>query len=88
VDTRTTPKSNSWTRLRSLPCKHGLEGPRLAFAFGHSFRIGSTTTYLRAGVNPKVVKKMARDAFLRYWRNTEDIFASHASNLSWFDFAI
>jgi integrase len=58
---------------------------------GHSFRIGGTTTYLRAGVNPKVVKKMGRwtsDAFLLYWRNTEEIFASHASNLSWVDFAI
>jgi hypothetical protein len=58
---------------------------------GHSFRIGGTTTYLRAGVDPKVVKKMGRwtsDAFLLYWRNTEEIFASHASNLSWVDFAI
>jgi hypothetical protein len=58
---------------------------------GHSFRIGGTTTYLCAGVDPKVVKKMGcwtSDAFLLYWRNTEEIFASHTSNLSWVDFAV
>jgi integrase len=58
---------------------------------GHSFRIGSTTSYLRTGVNPLVVKKMGRwssDAFLLYWRNNEELFATHASNLSFVDFDI
>jgi integrase len=58
---------------------------------GHSFRIGGTTSYLRTGVSPLVVKKMGRwssDAFLLYWRNNEELFAAHASNLSFVDFDI
>jgi len=58
---------------------------------GHSFRIGGTTAYLRNGVPPTIVKKMGRwssDAFLLYWRDNEEIFASHASNLDFIDFDI
>jgi hypothetical protein len=53
---------------------------------GHSFRIGGTTSFLRAGVNPKVVKQMGRwksDAFLIYWRELEDIFTMHAGMIDW-----
>jgi hypothetical protein len=58
---------------------------------GHSFRIGGTTALLRSGVNPDIVKKMGRwssDAYLRYWRNTEELFEAHAARVSWVDFAI
>lgn len=58
---------------------------------GHSFRIGGTTSLLRSGVDPKIVKKMGRwssDTFLRYWRNLEEIFADHTANLNWVDFSL
>jgi hypothetical protein len=53
---------------------------------GHSFRIGGTTSLLRAGVDPKVVKQMGRwksDAFLIYWRGLEEIFSTHAGMIDW-----
>ena len=54
---------------------------------GHSFRIGGTTELLLTGIPPDIVKKSGRwssDAFLRYWRSTEDIIDTHtrpSSNL-------
>jgi hypothetical protein len=53
---------------------------------GHSFHIGGTTSFLRAGVDPNVVKQMGRwksDAFLIYWRALDDIFSAHASMINW-----
>jgi hypothetical protein len=53
---------------------------------GHSFRIGGTTSFLRTGVDPKVVKQIGRwksDAFLTYWRGLEEIFSSHAGMIDW-----
>jgi hypothetical protein len=53
---------------------------------GHLFRIRGTTAFLRAGVDPKVVKQMGRwksDAFLIYWRALDDIFSAHASMIDW-----
>ena len=58
---------------------------------GHSFRIGGTTALLRSGVDTEIVKKMGRwssDAYLRYWRNVEELFETHAARLNWVDFAI
>jgi len=58
---------------------------------GHSFRIGGTTAYLMAGVDPDIVKKMGRwssDAFLRYWRNVNGIFEAHASSIEFADFTL
>jgi hypothetical protein len=55
---------------------------------GHSFRIGGTTALLCSGVHPEIVKKMGRwtsDAFLQYWRSLGQLFAQHASNVSWDD---
>jgi hypothetical protein len=51
---------------------------------GHSFRIGGTTTFLLAGVDPNVVQKSGRwasDAFLKYWRNNKKIVAQHLSDI-------
>jgi hypothetical protein len=58
---------------------------------GHSFRIGGTTALLRSGINIQVVKKMGRwssDAYLRYWRNVQELFADHATNVHWVDFVV
>jgi hypothetical protein len=58
---------------------------------GHSFRIGGTTSLLRAGVSPYIVKKMGRwssDAYLRYWRDLKELFTDHAANIDWVDFTI
>jgi hypothetical protein len=58
---------------------------------GHSFRIGGTTAYLMAGVDPDIVKKMGRwssDAFLRYWRSVNGIFEAHASSVEFVDFTL
>ncbi|KAJ3816375.1 hypothetical protein F5880DRAFT_1494351 [Lentinula raphanica] len=54
---------------------HGI--PRIT---GHCFRIGGTTHYLLAGVSPDVVKALGRwksDAFLRYWRNLDQLATIH-----------
>lgn len=51
---------------------------------GHSFRIGGTTELLARGVNPSIVKVMGRwssDAFLRYWRDLEEVVPIHAQLL-------
>jgi hypothetical protein len=66
--------------------RHGF----LRFA-GHSFRIGGTTSLLRAGVNPDIVKKMGcwhLDAFPIYWHNLQDLFADHAADMTFVDFAV
>jgi len=58
---------------------------------GHSFRIGGTTALLAAGVNPNVVKMLGRwssDAYLLYWRNLEEIFATNVANIKWVDFEV
>jgi len=58
---------------------------------GHSFRIGGTTALLRSGINIQVVKKMGRwssDAYLRYWRNVQELFADHATDVHWVDFVV
>jgi hypothetical protein len=58
---------------------------------GHSFRIGGTTSLLRAGVSPYIVKKMGRwssDAYLRYWRDLKELFTDHAANIDWVDFTL
>jgi hypothetical protein len=58
---------------------------------GHSFRIGGTTAYLMAGVDPDIVKKMGRwssDAFLRYWRSVNGIFEAHASSVEFVEFTL
>jgi hypothetical protein len=58
---------------------------------GHSFRIGGTTAFLMAGVDSDIVKKMGRwssDAFLRYWRNVNGIFETHASSVEFVDFTL
>ncbi|KAJ4499666.1 hypothetical protein C8R41DRAFT_814741 [Lentinula lateritia] len=47
---------------------------------GHCFRIGGTTYYLLAGVNPDVVQVFGRwksSAFLKYWRNLESLASLH-----------
>lgn len=47
---------------------------------GHCFRIGGTTHYLLSGVSPDIVKALGRwrsDAFLRYWRNIEELARVH-----------
>ncbi|KAJ3804656.1 hypothetical protein F5876DRAFT_53110, partial [Lentinula aff. lateritia] len=47
---------------------------------GHCFRIGGTTHYLLAGVNPDVVQVFGRwksSAFLKYWRNLESLASLH-----------
>ena len=44
------------------------------------------TSFLRAGVDPKVVKQMGcwkSDAFLLYWRELEEIFSDHAAMIDW-----
>jgi len=64
---------------------HGLSTIRFT---GHSFRIGGTTALLRSGIQSEIVKKMGRwssDAYLRYWRNVEELFADHASAVNWID---
>ncbi|KAF9536812.1 hypothetical protein CPC08DRAFT_745502 [Agrocybe pediades] len=51
---------------------------------GHCFRIGGTTEYLLCGVDPNVVRIMGRwssDAFMRYWRNIDELVPTYASNL-------
>lgn len=51
---------------------------------GHSFRIGGTTYYLLANVDPEVVKTMGRwssDAFKRYWRDLEKLGVLHVELL-------
>ncbi|KAJ3765580.1 hypothetical protein FB446DRAFT_767656 [Lentinula raphanica] len=50
---------------------------------GHCFRIGGTTHYLLAGVSPDVVKALGRwksDAFLRYWRNLDQLATIHVGD--------
>jgi hypothetical protein len=52
---------------------------------GHSFRIGGTTHLLLSGVPPDVVKTTGRwssDAFLRYWRSTEQIASIYLEGAS------
>ncbi|GAA5895327.1 hypothetical protein JCM5296_002376 [Sporobolomyces johnsonii] len=47
---------------------------------GHSWRIGGSTFYLLADVNPDIVKKCGNwksDAFLRYWRKITIIAAKN-----------
>jgi hypothetical protein len=56
---------------------------------GHSFRIGGTTGSLMASIDPDIVNKMGRwssDAVLRYWRNVNGIFETHASSIKFVDF--
>jgi len=51
---------------------------------GHSFRIGGTTHYLIARVDPQVVKAMGRwksDAFQKYWRSLDALAALHTEHL-------
>jgi hypothetical protein len=51
---------------------------------GHSFRIGGTTTLLRNGVPPDVVKELGRwssDAFHEYWRDVPSIATRHVEFL-------
>ncbi|KAJ1305210.1 hypothetical protein OPQ81_000239 [Rhizoctonia solani] len=51
---------------------------------GHSFRIGGTTTLLRNGVPPDVVKELGRwssDAFHVYWRDIPEIATRHVEFL-------
>jgi hypothetical protein len=51
---------------------------------GHCFRIGGTTFYLLAGVNPEVVKAFGRwksSAFLRYWRSLDSLAILHIHHL-------
>jgi hypothetical protein len=58
---------------------------------GHSFRIGGTTSLLRAGVSPHIIKKMGRwssDAYLCYWHDLKDLFMDHAANIDWVDFNV
>lgn len=65
-------------------CNNVWSGMGLARYTGHSFRIGGTTMFLRLGVDPGVVKKMGRwksDAFQLYWRDLDNIFKLHASNV-------
>ncbi|KAJ3710039.1 hypothetical protein C8R42DRAFT_649027 [Lentinula raphanica] len=57
---------------------HGI--PRIT---GHCFRIGGTTHYLLAGISPDVVKTLGRwrsDAFLRYWRNLDQLATIHVGD--------
>ncbi|KAJ3831111.1 hypothetical protein F5878DRAFT_636411 [Lentinula raphanica] len=57
---------------------HGI--PRIT---GHCFRIGGTTHFLLAGVAPDVVKALGRwksDAFLRYWRNLDQLATIHVGD--------
>ncbi|KAJ3768134.1 hypothetical protein FB446DRAFT_650975 [Lentinula raphanica] len=57
---------------------HGV--PRIT---GHCFRIGGTTHYLLAGVSPDIVKALGRwksDAFLRYWRNLDQLATIHVGD--------
>ncbi|GAA5932158.1 hypothetical protein JCM1841_001213 [Sporobolomyces salmonicolor] len=47
---------------------------------GHSWRIGGSTFYLLAGVNPEIIKKCGNwssDAYLRYWRNVSIVAAQN-----------
>lgn len=48
----------------------------LQTVLGHSFRIGGATKLLLSRVDPWIVMKQGRwssKAFLRYWRNIEEI---------------
>jgi hypothetical protein len=52
---------------------------------GHAFRIGGTSTLLRNGVAPDIVRELGRwssDAYFRYWRDLPAIASSHAAHLS------
>ncbi|KIM22094.1 hypothetical protein M408DRAFT_29036 [Serendipita vermifera MAFF 305830] len=58
---------------------------------GHSFRIGGTTAYLMAGIEPSFVKVMGRwssDAFLRYWRKLDELFTTHVNKTDFVDFDV
>ncbi|KDN34222.1 hypothetical protein RSAG8_12690, partial [Rhizoctonia solani AG-8 WAC10335] len=51
---------------------------------GHSFRIGGTTTLLKNGVPPDIVKELGRwssDAFHEYWRDVPSIAANYVEYL-------
>ncbi|KAI0371582.1 hypothetical protein BV20DRAFT_922358, partial [Pilatotrama ljubarskyi] len=65
-------------------CNHVWQAHGVPRTTGHSFRIGGTTELLARGVDPSVVKIMGRwssDAFLRYWRDLEDIVPLHTQLL-------
>lgn len=73
-----TPKG--WTALDRNKfmsrCNAIWESKGLQTVLGHSFRIGGATHLLLSGVDPWVVMKQGRwssKAFLRYWRNIEEI---------------
>ncbi|KAF8599400.1 hypothetical protein BDV93DRAFT_477440 [Ceratobasidium sp. AG-I] len=66
-------------RCNEIWSNHGLE----RFT-GHAFRIGGTSTLLRNGVDPNIVKELGRwssDAFFKYWRDIPAIASNHANRL-------
>ncbi|KAJ3770232.1 DNA breaking-rejoining enzyme [Lentinula raphanica] len=71
-------KSTFLSACNGIWSTHGI--PRIT---GHCFRIGGTTHYLLAGVSPDVVKALGRwksDAFLRYWRNLDQLATIHVGD--------
>jgi hypothetical protein len=57
----------------------------------HLFRIGGTTSPLRAEVSPYTVNEMGRwssDAYLHYRRDLKELFTNPAANIDWVDFAV
>lgn len=67
------------SRCNEIWKKHGL-----GRYTGHCFRIGGTSYFLLAGVNPDVVKSFGRwksDSFLRYWRSLDQLAVRHLENL-------
>jgi hypothetical protein len=64
----------------------------LPYISGHSFKIGGTTSLLRAGASPYIVNKLERwpsDAYLHYLRDPENkLLTDHAANIDWVDFTI
>ncbi|KAG8952220.1 hypothetical protein FRC04_004927 [Tulasnella sp. 424] len=63
-------------------CNDVLEKKGYGRITGHCFRIGGTYEMLKAGVALEVVQKLGRwksDAFLRYWREEQEIGELHIS---------
>lgn len=66
-------------------CNEILQAAGIPKVSGHCFRIGGTTELLLAGVNSEVVKKLGRwesDAFLKYWRELQNIGELHATDIA------
>ncbi|KAK4702940.1 hypothetical protein P7C70_g3284, partial [Phenoliferia sp. Uapishka_3] len=87
---RTDADPSKWAQLtKSFMLSHFNEAlakadpPRGPY-HGHAFRAGGATYFLKAKINPDVVKSIGNwrsDSFLRYWRETSLIAARTMSDL-------